>query len=168
LTKETSDTTVARTLEEFTMQNPLFGLLRPNVSNDGQPMGGSVVGLAHHRDTAKVNRYLAMNQIRSIFPRDVKFFWSQDFFKWDDSGTLYELHAIRVTTRDGRAPLDGGAITSARPSTGVTGSDIKVDMSMNSEGAKVWARMTRENIGKSIAVVLDGYVRSAPKGKQRN
>lgn len=162
LTKETGDTTVARTLEEFTLQNPLFGLLRPNVSNEGQPMGGSVVGLAHHRDTAEVNRYLSMNQIRSIFPRDVKFFWSQDFFKYDESGTLYELHAIRVTTRDGRAPLDGGVITSARPSTGVTGSDIKVDMSMNSEGSKVWARMTRENIGKSIAVVLDGYVRSAP------
>jgi SecD/SecF fusion protein len=163
LAKETGDTTVAKTLEEFTMQNPLFGLLRPNVSNDGQPMGGSVVGLAHHRDTAKVNRYLAMNQIRSIFPRDVKFFWSQDYFKFDDSHTLYELHAIRVTTRDGRAPLDGGVITSARPSTGVTGSDIKVDMAMNSEGAKIWARMTRENIGKSIAVVLDGYVRSAPR-----
>jgi SecD/SecF fusion protein len=162
LTKETGDTTVARTLEEFTLQNPLFGLLRPNVSNEGQPMRGSVIGLAHHRDTAKVNRYLAMNQIRSIFPRDVRFFWSQDFFKYDESGTLYELHAIRVTTRDGRAPLDGGVITSARPSTGVTGSDIKVDMSMNSEGSKIWARMTRENIGKSIAVVLDGYVRSAP------
>ena len=160
---ETSDTTGARTLEEFTMQNPLYGVLRPNVTQDGQPMGGSVIGMSHFRDTAKVNRYMAMNQVRAIFPRDIKFFWSQAPFKYDDSGTFYELHAIKVTTRDGRAPLDGGAITAARPSTGVTGSDINVDMSMNSEGAKVWARMTRDNVGRSIAVVLDGYVRSSPR-----
>jgi len=160
---ETQDTTQIGTLEEFTRQNPLFGVLRPNVSNDGQPFQGSVIGMSHFRDTAKVNRYLAMNQIRAIFPRDVRFFWSQDPFKFDESESYYELHAIKVTTRDGRAPLDGGVITAARPSTGMTGSDIKVDMSMNSEGAKVWARMTRENIGRSIAVVLDGYVRSAPR-----
>ncbi|MBE0675093.1 MAG: protein translocase subunit SecDF [Bacteroidales bacterium] len=157
------DTTVAKTLEEFTLQNPLFGTLRPNVSAEGQPYPGSVIGMSHFRDTAKVNRYLSMNQIRAIFPRDVRFYWNQTPFKYDDTKTLYELHAIRVTTRDGRAPLDGGVITSARPSTGVTGSDIQVDMSMNSEGSKVWARMTRENIGRCIAVVLDGYVRSAPR-----
>lgn len=160
---ETQDTTEIKTIEDFTRQNPLFGALRPNVSNDGQPFQGSVIGMAHFRDTARVNRYLAMNQIRAIFPRDVRFFWSQEPFKWDDSKTYYELHAIKVTTRDGRAPLDGGVITAARPSTGMTGSDIKVDMSMNSEGAKIWARMTRENIGRNIAVVLDGYVRSAPR-----
>ncbi|MFO7573939.1 MAG: protein translocase subunit SecDF [Bacteroidales bacterium] len=163
---ETQDTTEIKTLEEFSRQNPLFGALRPNVSNDGQPFQGSVVGMAHYRDTARVNRYLAMNQIRAIFPRDVRFFWSQDPFKFDDTESYYELHAIKVTTRDGRAPLDGGAITAARPSTGMTGSDINVDMSMNSEGAKIWARMTRENIGRSIAVVLDGYVRSAPRVNQ--
>lgn len=160
---ETQDTSEIKTLEEFTRQNPLFGVLRPNVSNDGQPFQGSVIGMAHFRDTAKVNRYLAMNQIRAIFPRDVRFFWNQDPFKWDDSKVYYELHAIKVTTRDGRAPLDGGVITSARPTTGMTGSEIEVNMSMNSEGAKIWARMTRENIGRSIAVVLDGYVRSAPR-----
>lgn len=157
------DTTAAGSLEEFTQQNPLFGLLRPSVTPEGQTIPGSVIGMAHFRDTARVNRYLAMNQIRAIFPRDMRFYWSQEPFKYDDSKAFYELHAIKITTRDGRAPLDGGAITAARPSTGITGSDIKVDMSMDSEGAKVWARMTRENIGRCIAVVLDGYVRSAPR-----
>jgi SecD/SecF fusion protein len=166
LGQESADTTMASTLEEFTLQNPLFGVLQPNVTREGQPMQGSVIGFSHFRDTAKANSYLAMNQIKSIFPRDVKFLWAQSPAKFDESKTMYELHAIRITTRDGRAPLDGGSITAARPSTGVTGSDIKVDMSMDSEGSKVWARMTRENIGKSIAVVLDGYVRSAPNVNQ--
>ena len=75
----------------------------------------------------------------------------------------YELHAIKVTTRDGRPPLDGDVITSARTSSGVTGSEVKVDMSMSAEGSKTWARMTRENIDRCIAVVLDGYVRSYPR-----
>ena len=89
--------------------------------------------------------------------------WSQNPYKYDPTKTLYELHAIKVTTRDGRPPLDGDVITSARPSSGVTGSEVKVDMSMNAEGAKIWARMTRENIDRCIAVVLDGYVRSYPR-----
>lgn len=161
---EKKDTSaVATTLDEFTRQNPLYAVLRPNVSEDGRPFEGSSIGLAHFRDTAKVNAYLAMNQIRAIFPREIKFFWSHDPFKYDQSKSYYELHAIRVTTRNGMAPLDGGAITSARPTTGITGSDIKVDMSMNSEGAKTWARITGNNIGRCIAVVLDGYVRSSPR-----
>ncbi|MDX9929839.1 MAG: protein translocase subunit SecDF [Bacteroidales bacterium] len=163
IARESTDTTASGTLQEFSQQNPLFSVLRPNVSEDGRSFEGSVIGLAHYRDTAKVNRYLAMNQLRAIFPRDLKFFWSHDPFKYDDAKTFYELHAIRVTTRNGLAPLDGSVITSARPSTGITGSDIKVDMSMNSEGAKEWALITGNNIGKCIAVVLDGYVRSAPR-----
>ena len=163
VSKDTATTAEAGTLQEFTRQNPLFGLLRPNVSQDGQPVGGSLIGFASFTDTAKVNRLLKMNQVRSIFPREVKFLWSQNPYKYDDTKTLYELHAIKITTRDGRAPLTGDAVTAARPSTGVTGSDIKVDMSMNGEGAKVWQRMTRDNIGRCIAVVLDDYVRSYPR-----
>ena len=104
-----------------------------------------------------------MNQIKALFPRDLKLMWSQNPYKYDPSKTLYELHAIKITTRDGRPPLDGDVITSARTSSGVTGSEVKVDMSMNAEGAKTWARMTRENIGRCLAVVLDGYVRSYPR-----
>lgn len=159
------DTTAAApaTREEFTMQNPLFGILTPRVTETGEPLPSSMVGLAAGIDTAKVNRYLGMNQIRALFPRDLKLLWSQNPYKYDPSGTLYELHAIKVTTRDGRPPLGGDVITSARPTSGITGSEVKVDFSMNAEGAKTWARMTRENIGRCIAVVLDGYVRSYPR-----
>jgi SecD/SecF fusion protein len=161
--KDTTTTTQnAGTRESFNLQNPLFGLLSPRVSQDGQPLPSSMIGLALGKDTAKVNSMLKMNQVRSIFPRDLKFFWSQNPYKYDPTKTLYELHAIKVTTRDGRPPLDGNVITSARTSSGVTGSEVEVNMSMNAEGAKTWARMTRENIGRCIAVVLDGYVRSFP------
>jgi SecD/SecF fusion protein len=163
VSSDTAAAAEASSLEEFTRQNPLFGLLRPNVSLEGQPEPGSIVGFAAGKDTARVNSYLAMNQIKSMFPRELKFYWSQNPHKWDPTNTLYELHAIRITTRDGRAPLTGDVVTSARPSTGVTGSDIKVDFSMNAEGAKIWQRMTRDNIGRCIAVVLDDYVRSYPR-----
>jgi SecD/SecF fusion protein len=76
---------------------------------------------------------------------------------------MYELHAIKITTRDGRAPMTGDVVTSSRPTTGITGGEVKVDMTMNAEGSKTWARMTRENINRCIAVVLDGYVRSYPR-----
>jgi len=161
--KDTTSKEEAKTLEQFTQQNPLFGVLRPNTNQQGQPGGGSLIGFSSFKDTAAVNRYLSMPQIRAIFPRDVRFLWSQNPYKYDPSKTLYELHAIKITTRDGRAPLDGSVVTSARPSSGVVTSDIKVDMSMNAEGSKTWARMTRENIGRCLAVVLDGYVRSYPR-----
>jgi SecD/SecF fusion protein len=160
--KDTTTAQEATTREEFAIQNPLFGLLNPRVDAQGQPLRSSMVGLASLKDTAKVNTLLKMNQIKALFPRDLKFAWSQNPYKYDESKTYYELHAIKVTTRDGRPPLDGDVITSARPSSGITGSEIKVDMSMNAEGAKIWARMTRENVDRCIAVVLDGYVRSYP------
>jgi len=163
VSSDTATAAEASTLEEFTRQNPLFGLLRPNVSPEGQPEQSSIVGFAAGKDTARVNDYLAMNQIKSLFPRELKFYWSQSPHKYDPTNTLYELHAIKITTRDGRAPLTGDVVTSARPSTGVTGADIKVDFSMNAEGAKIWQRMTRDNVGRCIAVVLDDYVRSYPR-----
>ena len=161
--KDTTKVAESKNIEQFTQQNPLFGLLRPNVNQQGQPAPSSMIGLASFRDTGKVNSYLKMNQIKAIFPRDLKFAWSQLPYDGDASKTLYELHAIKVTTRDGRPPLDGSVITSARPSSGVVTSQIKVDMSMNAEGAKTWARLTRENINRCIAIVLDGYVRSFPR-----
>ena len=160
--KDTSQV-AASTREEFNLQNPLFGLLNPRVDEQGQPLPSSMVGLAAGIDTAQVNDYLSMNQIKSLFPRDMLFRWSQNPYKYDPTKSLYELHAIKITTRDGRAPLQGDVITGARPSSGVTGSEVKVDFSMNAEGAKTWARMTRENVDRCIALVLDGYVRSYPR-----
>ncbi|MBN2666587.1 MAG: protein translocase subunit SecDF [Bacteroidales bacterium] len=154
---------VADTREEFNVQNPLFGVLSPRVTEQGEPLPSSMVGLAAGIDTAQVNRYLSMNQVKALFPRDLFFRWSQNPYKYDPSGTLYELHAIKITTRDGRPPLTGDVITGARPTTGVTGSEVKVDFTMNAEGAKTWARMTRDNVDRCIAVLLDGYVRSYPR-----
>ncbi|HPR12427.1 MAG TPA: protein translocase subunit SecDF [Bacteroidales bacterium] len=150
------------TREEFNIQNPLFGILSPRVTADGQPLPSSMVGLSAGFDTAKVNTYLGMNQIRALFPRNIRFYWSQNPYKYDETGTLYELHAIKVTTTDGRPPLGGDVIKGARPSTGLAG-EVKVDFSMDTRGAKIWQNMTRNNIGRCIAVVLDGYVRSYPR-----
>jgi SecD/SecF fusion protein len=163
VSSDTTAVTEASNLEEFTRQNPLFGLLRPNVSQDGQPVPGCLIGFTAGKDTSRVNAFLKMNQVKALFPRELKFYWSQNPYKYDETNTLYELHSVKITTRDERAPLNGDVVTSARPSTGVTGSDIKVDFSMNGEGAKTWQRMTRDNIGRCIAVVLDDYVRSYPR-----
>ena len=163
IAQDTTQLAEASTREEFALQNPLFGVLSPRVTPEGQPLPSSMIGLASSKDTAEVNNMLKMNQVKALFPRDLRFMWSQNPYKYDPTKTLYELHAIKVTTRDGRPPLDGDVITSARPSSGVTGSEVKVDMSMNAEGSKIWARMTRENIDRCLAVVLDGYVRSYPR-----
>src|SRR5664279_1633724 len=154
--------TGANTRESFTQQNPLFGILIPRVTQQGQPLPSSMVGISSSKDTAKVDSYLKMPRIKTLFPRDLKLAWSQNPYPEDPTKTMYELHAIKITTRDGRPPLGGDAITSARTSTDASG-NVKVDMTMNSEGSKIWARMTRENIGRCIAVVLDGYVRSYPR-----
>jgi SecD/SecF fusion protein len=162
INKDTTKVAEASTRAGFTQQNPLFGILLPRVTAQGQPLPSCMIGIASSKDTAKVNTYLKMNQIKVLFPRDMKLMWSQNPYPQDPTKTMYELHAIKITTRDGRPPLGGDAITSARTSTGVAG-DIKVDMTMNSEGSKTWARMTRENIGRCLVVVLDGYVRSYPR-----
>ena len=162
INKDTSKVAEATSRAGFTLQNPLFGILLPRVTAQGQPLPSCLIGIASSKDTLKVNSYLKMNQIKALFPRDLKLMWSQNPYPQDPTKTMYELHAIKITTRDGRPPLGGDVITSARTSTGVTG-DVKVDMTMNSDGSKTWARMTRENIGRCLVVVLDGYVRSYPR-----
>jgi len=161
-----ADTTQAEeqpeTIDQFNLQNPLFAVLYPNTTRDGQPRSGSMIGYSHFRDTAKVNTYLNMPQIRSLFPRDIMFYWSGKAYKYDETATLFELHAIKITTRDEQAPLDGDVITTARMAFDQTSASAQVNMNMNGEGAKIWARLTRENIGRSIAVVLDEYVYSSP------
>jgi SecD/SecF fusion protein len=158
----TKNTAAASTREQFTEENPLFGLLNPRVTAQGEPLPSSLVGLASGKDTAKVNSYLKMPQIKSLFPRDLRFAWSQNPYKYDASKSMFELHAIKITTRDGRAPMTGDVVTSARPTTGV-GSEVKVDFSLNSVGAKTWQRITHDNVNRCIVVLLDGYVRSYPR-----
>ncbi|NLO01396.1 MAG: protein translocase subunit SecDF [Bacteroidales bacterium] len=158
----TEDSTVTgmEDLENFRQEYPLFAVLNPSTDQSGQLFPGPAVGIAHSRDTARVNEYLSMEQIRSIFPRDMIFKWTANAI--DDAGNYFRLIALKVTTRDGRPPLSGEVITDARQDFDQFGSNPEVSMTMNSEGAKTWQRMTKENIGKSIAIVLDNYVRSFP------
>lgn len=147
-------------LENFREEFPLFAVLNPSTDQQGQLFPGPAIGIAHSRDTAKVNEYLNREQIKSIFPRDMMFRWTAK--STDQAGNYYRLIALKANTRDGRAPLDGDVITDARQDFDQFGSNPEVSMTMNSEGAKTWQRLTKENIGKSIAIVLDGYVRSFP------
>lgn len=140
-------------------QNPLYYLLNPNVAQ-GQLMQGACIGRAHYRDTAKIGSWLRMPQIQAIFPADMKAMWSVKAI--DESNTIFELVAIKANTRDGRAPLDGGVITDARRAFGSNSAVPEVSMAMNAEGARVWATMTANNIGRQIAIVLDGMVYSYP------
>ncbi len=142
---------------------PLFALLNPASSRDGKLQEGAMVGYAKVSDTAKVNSYLHLKPIRSIFPRDIRFLWSSKPTEGDKSMTIYELYAIKSSTRDGRAPLDGSVVTNARGEFGQNKSKAEVSMTMNGEGAKIWARLTKENIGKCIAIVLDNSVQTAPR-----
>ena len=141
-------------------QAPLFSLLMPSVNQQGQAYPGAMVGTAHFKDTATINRYLKMDQIKALLPRNLAFRWTAKAIDKDER--YFHLIAIKVTSRDGRAPLEGDVITDARQDYADMGSRPEVSMSMNSEGSKVWARLTKDNVGKSIAIVLDGYVRSYP------
>jgi SecD/SecF fusion protein len=156
-----SDSTSALdNMADFKKEYPLFALLNPSTDPEGQLYPGPIVGMAHFKDTAQVNEYLHHPQVRNLFPQNMKFLWTAK--PVDEAGNYYRLVALKVTSRDGRAPLDGDVITDARQDFDQLGSNPEVAMSMNSEGAKTWQRMTKENIGKSIAIVLDDYVRSFP------
>lgn len=146
--------------EDAAKEFPLFSVLQPNVSADGQLFPGPVVGVAHFKDTLAIRNYLSLPQVRASMPRDLMFRWQMKPF--DKGGNYYQLVALKITTKDGRAPLDGGVVTDARQDFGQNQSTAEVSMNMNSEGSKTWARMTKENLGRSIAIVLDGAVVSFP------
>ena len=141
----------------YKKQNPLFAVLQPSGAR-----GNACIGYAHYADTAKVNQYLSMPQVKALFPREFKPMWTVKASQWIPGENIFELVAIKVTSRDGKAVLDGGAVTDARVQYGNTGGNPEVSMTMNQEGANVWAKMTKDNIGKQIAIVLDGMVYSYP------
>ena len=147
--------------QAYAKQNPLFFLLNPSVYN-GQLMPGATIGRAHYRDTAKINAYLNMPQVKALLPVELVPMWTVKADPMDASGVIFDLVAIKSTSRDGKAPLDGGVVTDASVSYGNTGGAPGVSMTMNAEGARTWARLTADNIGKSVAIVLDGMVYSYP------
>ncbi|HJV78682.1 MAG TPA: protein translocase subunit SecDF, partial [Paludibacter sp.] len=146
-------------LEKGKKENPLFAILQINAQG-GQVARGPVVGYAHSKDTAQINTYFKLKQVKEALPRDLGLKWSVKAM--DKKGEIFQLIAIKITNRDGRAPLGGDVITDARADFSQTSSEAQVSMSMNQEGSKIWARMTKDNIGKSIAIALDGYVYSFP------
>ena len=135
-------------------RNPLLALLNPAYA------GGAVLGAATPADTVAINKYLALPEARDCFPSDVRFKWGIKGDKLADG--QFFLYAIKVERADGKAPLDGSAISDARATYAQTGSNAEVSMAMNANGISEWAQLTGENVGKCIAIVLDGYVYSAP------
>ncbi len=144
--------------EAYRKANPLFAVLQPSQMN-----GNACIGFASSIDMDKVDEYLSMPEIASIFPAEFRPMWSVKPSTYIKGGNVYELVAIKASNRDGKAPLDGGAVTDARVSYNNTrGGEPTVSMSMNAEGSNIWARLTKENIGRQIAIVLDGTVYSYP------
>ncbi|MBR4572716.1 MAG: protein translocase subunit SecDF [Prevotella sp.] len=149
--KKASDTEIA----EAKKQHPLFAIFEPV---RGQSL--STVGYAHERDTAEVNKVIYGSEAQKVIPSDVKLLWSAK--PLDGTKNIFELHALKVTSTSGRAPLEGDVITDARDEFDNFGHPC-VSMSMNNEGARLWAQLTKQNVGKAIAIVLDGVVYSAPR-----
>lgn len=153
-----------QTFEEYAKSNPLFAILQAAIYQNEQgqyvPGEGPVVGYVAIKDTAKVNDYLKMPEIAGIFPNDMRLLWTAKPF--DEDGKFLQLVAIEVKSRDGKAQLEGDVITDAYQDFSQFGGTPEITMKMNTLGAKTWKRMTGDNIGKSIAIVLDNLVYSFP------
>jgi SecD/SecF fusion protein len=127
----------------------------------------SLVGFANVRDTAAIDKIIYSELAKQILPSDLKLLWSAkptDLIK--GSKNIYELHALKVTTSNGRAPLEGDVVTDAKDEFNNMSGSPEVSMSMNSDGARRWAALTKANVGKAVAIVLDGVVYSAPRVNQ--
>lgn len=141
--------------EQIKKEHPLLAVLQLNPNN------GPVVGYANAKDTAEINKYLSMPEVMAEMPKDLRLKWGVSAYEYDPKAQTFELYAIRSTERNGKAPLEGDVVVSAKDEYDEYGKPA-VSMSMNTDGARRWAQLTKQNIGKSIAIVLDGYVYSAP------
>lgn len=146
--------------EALAKSHPLFyTLMQPNVTEQGQYGYGAIVGYAPQKNIKAINDIIAKAREKKIIDSHAKFLWSAKPLQ--EGSDVYALYAIKVTTRDGSALLGGDIITDARQDfTQVAGNEIS--MTMNNEGAREWKRITGENIGKCVAIVLDDQVYSAP------
>lgn len=157
-TKKDAKADNAAAMAEAKKQNPLFSVFQP--SGNGAL---SLVGYASARDTAEVNKIIYSALAKQILPSDCRLLWSAKPADGIQAKNIYELHAIKVTTTNGRAPIEGDVVTDAKDQfNNLTGSP-EVSMTMNSDGARRWAALTKANVGKAIAIVLDGTVYSAPR-----
>lgn len=143
-------------MEEIKKQYPLLSMLQLNSSGQGP-----VIGYANYKDTADINKYLAMPEVKAELPKDLSLKWGVSAADFDKKKQTFELYAIKVTERNGKAPLEGDVITDAKDEFNQYSKPI-VTMAMNNDGARRWAQLTKQNIGRAIAIVLDNYVYSAP------
>ena len=145
--------TDAAAVAQAKKENPLLSILQVMQNQ------GCVVGYAHSRDMKQIDEYLARAEVKELLPRDLKLMWGVKAI--DEDGKIFELYAIKSTQRNGRAPLEGDVIVSATDDYDNNGRP-SVSMTMNSDGARRWAQLTKQNINKPIAIALDGYIYSAP------
>ena len=145
-------------VEAYKKENPLFAVLSPSGFRDN-----ACIGFAAAADTALINKYLARPEVAAVFPAEFRAMWTVKSSDFIQDSNIYDLVAIKASSRDGKAPLDGGYVTDARVEyNDRQGGEPSVSMTMNAEGANVWARLTKENVGRQIAIVLDGTVYSYP------
>ena len=151
----------SKAIEAAKKQNPLFSIFQPTQGNTL-----AVVGYANARDTAEINKIIYSELAHQILPAELKLRWGakpEDFGGQDTKGDIFELYALKITEPSGRAPLEGDVITSSKddfePNTGRP----CVSMQMNSDGARRWSQITKQNIGKAVAIVLDDAVYTAPR-----
>ena len=154
---EKAGATDAAQMAKLKKGHPLLAMLQ-TIPGDAL----SLVGYAHVRDTAEISKLIHSPLAKQVLPSDLRLLWSAKPADHVNSKNIYELHALRVTSADGRAPLEGDVVTDAEDKFDNFGKP-EVSMSMNSEGAREWAQLTKANIGKAIAIVLDGVVYSAPR-----
>ena len=162
LNQESQENAAAtQSMEEFAKQHPLFALLQISQYN-GQLAPGATVGVAMAKDMDKISKYLNMKQVKELLPRNLSLKWSVKAI--DEKEQYFELYALKTSNRDGSPALGGDVVTDANADfvQQVGRSEQMVNMVMNAEGAKAWARLTKENIGNQIAIVLDEMVYSAP------
>ena len=155
--KKDIKTTPDAQLQEAKKLHPLLAMLQTT----GQ--GLSVCGYASVRDTAAINKIIYSKLAKQILPSDLKLLWSAKPADGIQAKNIFELHALKVTTTTGRAPLEGDVITDAKDEFNQLTGQPEVSMTMNSDGARRWAELTKANVGKAIAIVLDGVVYSAPR-----
>ena len=149
ITGNSNDSLANASLEDLQKRFPLLSRLIPARTQNGQAYPGSTVGYALPKDTALINKFLRMPQVRAVLPRDARLMWEMQA---GENGYV-SLHAIKITTRNGKAPLEGDAVVNAKQDYDQNGRPV-VSMQMNSEGTKTWARLTKENIKAIAALAL--------------
>ena len=151
----------SKAIEAAKKQNPLFSIFQPTQGNTL-----AVVGYANARDTAEINKIIYSELARQILPAELKLPWGakpEDFGGQDTKGDIFELYALKITEPSGRAPLEGDVITSSKDDFEPNSGRPCVSMQMNSDGARRWSQITKQNIGKAVAIVLDDAVYTAPR-----